>query len=156
MRPPGRGPSLSWPHATREDRYRYLRLGNSLNRRSYDFAFEEVVNCDYRTLNIRLAYIHLGVPIPEGDLYAVPGFDEGDDEHDCRAGLKVIVNAMLHLARPLQNWPDAARSRFPKGTVLNDVKDAIRMKHMPIQSLFEATGIGHRLPSRRVRCSSTF
>ena len=133
-----------WQTMHREDRYRFLRLGNSFDRRSRGFAFEEMANVDYRQLYLRCAYIHLGLPIPEGDLYSIPRYDGDEATDDYRDALKVIVNAMLFLAKPLENWPSAARGCFPKGTVLRDVKDAIKVKHMPIISLFEAKGIGHQ------------
>jgi hypothetical protein len=132
-----------WQTMHREDRPRFLRLGNSFNRHQarQGFAYEEIANVDFRQLYLRLAYLHLGLIPPEGDLYAIPGY-EGDD---CREGLKIIVNAMLFLSRPLKNWPRKARTCFPKGTILGEVKDVISIKHWPIHDLFEAEGmIGHR------------
>jgi hypothetical protein len=127
----------------KEDRYRLLRLGNVFNRHRSrpSFAYEEIANVDFRQLYLRLAYIHMGLTPPEGDLYAIPGYEDDD----CRVGLKIIVNAMLFLPKALQNWPRKALSCFPKGTILGEVKDAISIKHWPIQDLFEADGmIGHR------------
>ena len=123
----------------REDRYRFLRLGNSFKRRSPGFAFEEIANVDYRQLYLRLAYLEKDLPPPDRDLYLIPGFE------DCRDGVKVLVNAMLFLAKPLDHWPRNTLVHFPKGTLLRDVRDAIMVAHWPIHDLFEKDGIGHRL-----------
>ena len=129
-----------WQLLHREDRYRVLRLGNSFNkRRSPGFAFEEIANVDYRQLYPRLAYLEKNLPPPDRDLYLIPSFE------DCRDGLKVLVNAMLFLAKPLDHWPRNTLVHFPKGTLLRDVRDAIMAVHWPIHDLFEKDGIGHRL-----------
>lgn len=134
----GRLHGAFWLTVHREDRYRFLRLGNSFNRRSPGFAFEEIANVDYRQLYLRLAYLEKDIPPPDQDLYLIPGFE------DCRDGLKIIVNAMLFLAKPLDHWPRQALPHFPKGTALRDVRDAIMAVHWPIHDLFEKDGIGHR------------
>lgn len=131
-----------WLTMPREDRYRFLRLGSSFkHHRSQGFAYEEIANIDYRSLYLRLGYLHLGLPVPDGDLYSVPGYA---GHEACREGLKIIVNAMLFLEEPLRNWPRKARAHFPKGTTLRDVRAAIWVRHQPIGGLFEALGIGHR------------
>jgi hypothetical protein len=111
----------------RPDRFRCLRING-----------ERVANVDFGQLYLRLAYLEQGLTPPQGDLYAVQGYE------DCREGLKAIVNAMLFADRPFRQWPHGRSALFPKGTALRDVADAIKAAHVPIISLFE-TGIGHRL-----------
>jgi hypothetical protein len=116
-----------WETMHRPDRFRYLRIDG-----------ERIANVDFGQLYLRLAYLHLDLTPPEGDLYAIQGYE------DCREGLKAMANALLFADRPFRHWPHGRSALFPKGTVLRDVTDAIQVKHMPIISLFEI-GIGHRL-----------
>jgi hypothetical protein len=116
-----------WETMKREDRFRLLRIDG-----------ERVANVDFRQLYLRLAYLEQGLTPPEGDLYAIPGYE------DCREGVKAITNAMLFAETPFRHWPNGRSAMFPKGTKLMDVVDAIKVRHMPIIGIFE-TGAGHRL-----------
>jgi hypothetical protein len=116
-----------WETMRRPDRFRCLRIDG-----------ERVANVDFSSLYLRLSYLEQGLTPPEGDLYAVQGYE------DCREGLKAIATALLFADRPFRQWPHGRSALFPKGTLLRDVTDAIKVTHVPISSLFE-TGIGHRL-----------
>ena len=117
-----------WETMPRADRFHLLRLQG-----------ERVANVDYGQLFPRLAYVRAGMPVPEGDLYAVPGIDPA-----CRAGVKRFVSSMLFGAGPLRNWPRGSRQHFPAGMQFASVVAAIRDKHQAIAHLF-GTGIGHKL-----------
>jgi hypothetical protein len=116
----------------REDRFRCLRIDG-----------ERIANVDFGQLYLRLAYLHLGLTVPERrDLYEIPGLSDGGEER--RDALKVIVNAMLLANRPLRNWPDTGSAKLlPQGTTFRDVQDAITVAHWPIRELF-GVGIGNR------------
>ena len=116
-----------WETMHREDRFRCLRIDG-----------ERIANVDFRSFYLRLAYLERGLAPPEGDLYAVQGYE------DCREGVKAIVNALLFADRPFRHWPHGRSALFPKGTALRDVVDAIRIEHRPIAAMFEK-GVGHRL-----------
>lgn len=87
----------------------------------------------------RLAYAHVGLPLPKGDAYAVPGFTRED-----RDGIKRIFSSMLFARKPLKGWPRGARELFESGTKLRDVVAAIQHRHAPLEPLW-FTGVGHRL-----------
>jgi hypothetical protein len=113
---------------------------------------ETVVNVDFATMHLRLAYAAAGKRVPRGDLYDLTGRDH--ERHDwarLREGRKQLVSVMFLRNRPLTQWPGATprerediRSCFPKGTKLKEEIIAIRERHEAIADLFEC-GRGLRL-----------
>jgi hypothetical protein len=106
---------------------------------------ETVVNVDFATMHLRLAYAEAGKRVPRGDLYDLTGTDhERRDWPRLREGRKQLVSVMLMRKRPLTQWPGATprerediRSCFPKGTRVKDETTAIRERHKAIAGWFE-------------------
>jgi len=120
-----------WQGMTKEQRRAHITLDG-----------RPVVGLDFRCMVVRLAYAAAGAALPEGDAYAVPGYE------DCRDGIKRMLSAMLFCERRLTGWPgyanDSLRNEFPKGTKLKDVIAAIQARHPALADQW-FTGIGHRL-----------
>ena len=123
----------TWETMRRADRFRLLRIGSARHPEG-----EPVCNVDFRSLNPVLCYVLAGLPVPEGDLYDIRG-DGG-----CRAGFKILLNAMLFAAVRFRQMPAEAKKAFPPGTVTQEVVAAIERYHAPIAHRFW-TGYGHRL-----------
>ena len=99
-----------------------------------------VVTLDYDTMIARLAYAQVGLPLPVGDAYDIPGLRRED-----RAGIKRVFSSMLFARKPLQSWPRFVRQEFgddfPK---LAEVVNAIRSHHSALDELW-FTGVGHKM-----------
>jgi hypothetical protein len=108
-----------WIQQSAQWRFQHMRL-----------AGEPIASCDFREVQLRLAYRRLGIawPFAEGEC----GYTAGDGG---RHGWKSITNAMLAAPRPLRNWPGdaeeraAIRAQFPKSSRLPDVVGAIHRRH---------------------------
>lgn len=94
---------------------------------------EHVVSLDFRQCAIRIAYGHAGVSVPAGDLYEV-----GDLS---RAGVKKVMNALLHSSKELSRFPRETRPDFGPGFGFHQVVRIIQARHAPIAHLF-GTGFG--------------
>jgi hypothetical protein len=94
---------------------------------------EPVVSLDFSQCAIRIAYGHAGVPVPDGDLYEV------GDLH--RAGVKKVMNALLHSSKELSRFPRETRPDFGDGFRFDQVLRFIASRHSPIKHLF-GTGFG--------------
>ena len=110
----------------REDRFRLIRIDG-----------EPIANVDYGQLFPRLAYMKRHEDPPEGDLYAIEGYEA------CRDGWKKLMNAVLFSRKPLRNWPDETRHLFPEGLKAADAVALLEARHPKIAPLF-GTGIGYR------------
>jgi len=118
----------------RDDRFRLLRIGTRAHPKG-----EPIANVDYGQLFARLAYLEAGHTTPsEGDLYDIAG------DALNREGWKQLLNALLLTSKPLGNWPEGAREKFPPGTNLREAVSAIRERHALIAHLF-GSGVGIRL-----------
>jgi hypothetical protein len=108
-------------------------------------GLEPVVNVDFATMHLRLAYAEAHHQPPSGDLYDLTGTDH--ERHDwprLREGRKQLVSVLLMRKRPLTQWPGGTpgekediRSCFPKGTRVKDEIAAIRERHKAIAEWFE-------------------
>lgn len=106
---------------------------------------ETVVNVDFATMHLRLAYAEAAARVPRGDLYDLTGTDhERCDWPRLREGRKQLVSVMFLRQRPLTQWPGATprereeiRACFPKGVKLRDETTAIRERHEAIADWFE-------------------
>jgi hypothetical protein len=106
---------------------------------------EPVVNVDFSTMHVRLAYAQVRHKPPSGDLYDLTGRDH--ERHDwlrLREGRKQLVSVMFMSKKPLRQWPGGTprerediRSCFPKGTKVKDETTAIRERHKAIAPWFE-------------------
>lgn len=61
------------------------------SRRNMLIDGSPVVECDYSALHASIIYNSLGIPIPDGDLYTVSGFEEWRGL--CKVGLLIMLNA---------------------------------------------------------------
>ncbi|WP_417782557.1 hypothetical protein [Terasakiella pusilla] len=113
-----------WQYMSKEDRRSRLFIDG-----------QAIAEVDYRQMMPCLMYILKGLPLPEGDLYNINGYD--------RTGIKAIFNAMTFKDELLW-FPKDTKEYFEPEVSINDVTKAIKDKHKPIRSLFRS-GIGHRL-----------
>jgi hypothetical protein len=101
-----------------------------------------VVELDFSSMMVRLAYGMVKVEPPAGDQYAVPGFEKS---RDC---MKVLFSALLF------DKPGYNRKKLPKDALKGLHKDeerpapeiihALREYHKPLAGLF-GSGVGHDL-----------
>ena len=82
-----------WTPLSKVERFERLRLNG-----------ERVVELDFASMLVRLAYSHVGAEPPEGDQYILPGFERS------RAAVKRIFCARLF------DRPGRPRKKLPKGT----------------------------------------
>lgn len=97
---------------------------------------EQVVEVDWSSLFLHLAYHSKDLEPPPGDLYAIPGL-EGEDRDDT---IKPFINAMFNYHKDFGQTPGdlkfaTKRMTAPKATKL------IKKHHKPIADLF-GTSIG--------------
>lgn len=112
-----------------EDQRRFLKIDG-----------EAIAYLDYAGMFVRLAYLHprVGKTPPDGDLYAVPGFE------DHRDGVKKVLNAMFFRKGPLQRLPRGAPAQLPSGTTSSSIRSAIIAKHSDLKPVLEV-GVGYEL-----------
>lgn len=100
-----------------------------------------VTELDFSSMAPRILYGLSGQPVPEGDLYAIPGFERS------RAAIKVVFNAMMFCTERLKNLPafDAGKEfHHEELKPVEEVLQAIEAKHPLLKPQF-FTGIGHRV-----------
>ena len=99
---------------------------------------ENIIELDYGQMALRLLYGKVGTPIPDGDLYRIPGLEAYRD------GVKKVINSALYADKPQSRMPQGTRQHFGNHTSYNQVLSAIRQHHAPIaEHLF--CGIGMEL-----------
>jgi hypothetical protein len=108
-------------------------------------AGEPVVELDFSSMFLRLAYAENGSPVDWQDGYALHGFTP-EDNRRYRDAFKIMTGALFFARRKLTAYPDEAREALA-GVSLERVRTAIRATHRPIADLFER-GIGWRLLRR--------
>ncbi|WP_127431532.1 hypothetical protein [Rhizobium anhuiense] len=99
---------------------------------------EAIVELDYAQMGPRQLYGMVGAVPEMTDLYSVPGFEQ------YRKGIKIVFSAMVFHDKPLSRMPRGAGAKFPKGTSIGDITDAIMRYHPAIADLF-FKGVGHRV-----------
>ncbi|WP_152047605.1 hypothetical protein [Aureimonas psammosilenae] len=102
---------------------------------------EQVVELDYGQVGPRLVYGIAGAPLPDHDLYAVPGYE------DHRDGIKQMMNAMLCKEGPIVRFPKEVKRLFARNTRAGTVVAAIGDHHVALKAFF-GTGLGHELQFR--------
>lgn len=106
---------------------------------------EPVVDVDFSTLHLWLAYAEAGCASPPGDLYDLTGVDHlRPDWKTLRKGRKLLVSAMFTSKKALKRWPgatpkecEAFQAHFGKGTKVRDEIAAIRKRHQSVAAWFE-------------------
>lgn len=106
-----------WQQPNPDRRLRCLRING-----------ERVVSIDFAAMGVRLAYADVGATPPEGDLYAHRWFP--------RAGVKLVLNAVLSASAPFRRMPDGARPFFRRRTSVDDVVAELERMHPAISPLF--------------------
>src|SRR5690606_28526722 len=86
---------------------------------------------------VRQAYAQVGHPVPDGDLYEVPGLQ------GYRVETKQILNALLARETPATRFPKYTRGRLPRSWKFSRVLEHIKQGHPPLVPLFGA-GLGLR------------
>jgi len=97
---------------------------------------EDVSVLDYSQMNPRILYGLAKAPLPEGDLYTIPGFEAH------REGIKKVMNSMVFSEKPLTRFPKDTRKLFTSKVRFSDVVDNIEAAHPALRPSFY-TGIGH-------------
>jgi hypothetical protein len=95
---------------------------------------EKVVEVDWQSLHLHLAYAETQCTPPAGDLYAV---HRELDAH--RKGLKVATSAMLSITGELSKLPPSVREAspdLPKQWTAKRIASAVKEYHAPIAHLF--------------------
>ncbi|QCO66975.1 hypothetical protein E5843_02830 [Luteimonas yindakuii] len=91
---------------------------------------EPVVSLDFAQMALHLAYGEVRAPVPEGDLYAIPGYAAH------RTGLKKVINALLASDGLPSRMPRGTRAHFPATVKFSHVYQAICAHHSPLAPLF--------------------
>lgn len=115
-----------WQPLTKRERREGIRIDG-----------EAVAALDFGQMNPRILYGLVEAPLPNGDLYAVPGLES------CRTGVKKVMNAMFFAEKPLTRFPKGTRQLFSDQFSFNDVVGRVEAAHPALRPLFY-TGAGHR------------
>lgn len=122
---------------------------------------EPVADLDFSSMFTRLAYADMGLPAPDGDLYAVPGLE------DYRDGVKLAMNCLLFdETKKRRSWPndlrqgyatdvidateadlmedDAKEGKLPDGWTVSRTKKAILSVHPALGQAW-GRGLGYRV-----------
>lgn len=94
---------------------------------------ESIVEIDWQSLHLRLAYVEAQSSPPAGDLYAIPGLEL------YRPALKIVCSAMLSIAGELTKLPPSVREAspdLPKQWTARRIAQAVKEYHAPIAHLF--------------------
>lgn len=92
---------------------------------------EPIADLDFSNMFPQLAYCHVGLAPPEGDLYGIPGLE------DHRAGAKAGLSALLSYRTEMKSLPTRLKERLPEGWTASDLKSACVSHHPGIATLFE-------------------
>ncbi|WP_336489305.1 hypothetical protein [Methylobacterium nigriterrae] len=113
---------------------------NKHRRGSIRIEDEPIAILDYSSMFVRLAYAHLGLTPPDGDLYAIPGLIGH------RRAAKLIVNCLMFDEHHRHRWPKvtAPDEIMPPGLTMPRVRAAILAHHPELGRCF-GEGIGHQL-----------
>lgn len=98
---------------------------------------QRIASVDFSQSAVRQAYAQVGHPVPEGDLYDIPGLT------GFRRETKQILNALLARDTPATRFPKHTRGRIPSSWKFSRVLELIKRAHRPLAPLF-GTGLGLR------------
>lgn len=93
---------------------------------------QETVTLDHGQIVPRILYGLAGCTPHFDDAYTIPGLEQH------RAGIKIVFNAMLHVARPLVRFPKESKDLFPEGSKIADITHQIISFHSPIGAAFQS------------------
>jgi hypothetical protein len=107
---------------------------------------EPVAILDYASMFGRLAYAHLKLKAPEGDIYDLTGLLRGYDTQGGvhRKGVKKVFNAMMFGGAMGKRLPTGAREELPPSVTVAEVREAIKARNPALIPLF-GTQVGYRL-----------
>ena len=91
---------------------------------------EAIADLDFAGMFPRLAYAHLGLEAPLGDVYAIPGLAQH------REGAKAAFSALLSYQTEMKSLPRRVRERLPQGWTASRVKQAFTAAHPDLAPLF--------------------
>lgn len=94
---------------------------------------ESIVEIDWQSLHLRLAYVEAQCSPPAGDLYAIPGLEP------YRPALKIVCSAMLSVSGELIKLPPSVREASPdltKQWTARRIAEAVKEYHAPIAHMF--------------------
>ncbi|MGO7386908.1 hypothetical protein [Rhizobium ruizarguesonis] len=101
-------------------------------------AGEHVVDLDFVSMFIHLAYCRQEAEPPEGDLYAIPGLE------DYRQIVKSVMVSLFFRNSRAQRLPPGSKSALPAGWSMERFKSAASDFHPSIAPLFD-TNVGFEL-----------
>lgn len=103
---------------------------------------EDHAELDYGQMGLRILYGCVGIDPGQDDLYDIPGLG-GPVSENLRAGVKMVLNAMIFSSKPLSRFPKGTRKFFPKNITIDTITTAIEVRHQAIRHLFYV-GYGHQ------------
>jgi hypothetical protein len=107
---------------------------------------EEVVEIDYGQMAARILYGLAGSPVPQGDLYAIPGLTTAEG-NPCRDGIKLLFNSLTFMEHEPTRKPKKSKGKLPSGMRVEQIVDLIKQAHPAISSYF-GTPTGHYVQFR--------
>lgn len=91
---------------------------------------EPIADLDFSSMFPRLAYAHLGIEAPDGDLYAIPGLEQH------REGAKAAFSALLSYESEMKSLPNRVKEKLPEGWTAAKVKAAFASARPHLVPLF--------------------
>lgn len=115
-----------WEDLPKDQRYR-LTIGG-----------EPVVDLDFASMFIQLAYCRKGAEPPSGDLYAIPGLEAH------RKAVKSLMVSLFFRNVEARRLPSGSKGALPDGWTMERLKGAAAALHPAIATLFD-TNVGFEL-----------
>ena len=94
------------------------------------FDGESIADLDFSSMFPNLAYRHIGMEPPVGDLYAIPGLENHRD------GAKAALSALLSYEHEMRALPSRLKKLLPDGWTASRVKQAFAEHHPALVPLF--------------------
>jgi hypothetical protein len=116
-----------WQPLAKQERLQAIRING-----------EAVVGLDFGQIAPRIVYGLANAKPEQEDLYGIEGIHP-----NFRAGIKLLLNAMLFSEKPLTRKPQGSKDLLPSLSIAHLVHKIIQ-SHGPIAQFFH-TGIGHRV-----------
>ena len=101
-----------------------------------DGVLQPMVEIDYSTLHITMAYTEAGAKIPRGDLYAIAGFD--------RRLVKIAVNIMFNAAEPQKCRPSHRQGPPRRRSAVRSQRCAYSPDMVELPNIHDKTHGSHR------------
>ncbi len=94
-----------------------------------------IVDLDFSAMYLNLAYLHVGLKPPHGDLYS--GILPDHESHIHRDGIKQVVSAMLSRTGVMTRLPSEAKLDLPRTANAASMRAAIIRRHPALAQAFE-------------------